>query len=155
MPLFIEYKRSLSKVNNMLLDFLSTWKNAEDWGILFLRIVIGIIFLYHGRMKWNMRGMEPNEQMNAGMIKFMVFLGVMEILGSLGLFFGFLTNFAAIGLSIIMVGAIIMKRSQMKVGFAEQNNTGWEFDLMILAGTVLLVIVGGGSLALDHYVFGL
>jgi putative oxidoreductase len=128
---------------------LSSLHRHSDWGLLVLRLVIGAIFLYHGMMKWQMSDLSP----------IMTILKYAEPLGGLALVLGALTQLAALGLAIIMLGAIYMKASgfgqqalDFAGSFAPQGGTGWEFDLIILAGCVMLLIMGAGSMSLDALV---
>lgn len=106
-------------------------------GLLALRIAIGAIFLYHCRSKFK-----------SG-VSFMGFVGTAELLGGAAVLVGFLTQLAALGLAIIMIGAIWKKNSEWHIPFSTQSNTGWEFDLMILAGCIALITSGAGQYAVD------
>jgi putative oxidoreductase len=119
----------------------------SDWALLILRLVIGAIFIYHGMLKWSME--DPNTMFT--ILKFA------EPLGGLALILGVLPQLAALGLSIIMLGAIYMKATGFGQGtldfagtFAPQGGTGWEFDLMILAGCLVILFMGAGRLALGR-----
>jgi putative oxidoreductase len=137
------------------MDFLINIHQFSDLGLLALRIAVGTIFLVHGIQKWAMWKMQPSEQMPANMLVMMKFLSVVEPLGGLAVFIGFLTQLAALGLGIIMIGAIVVKRKVMKVSFTAMDKTGWEFDLIILAATIALFIFGGGVVSLDNLFFGI
>lgn len=137
------------------MEFLANLYQFSDWGLLALRVAVGVIFLVHGRQKWAMWKMQPSEQMPAGMISLMKLLSIVEPLGGLGVLGGFLTQFAAAGLGIIMIGAIAMKMRMMKVPFVARDKTGWEFDFIILAAAIALFLFGGGGIALDRVIFGL
>ncbi|MFQ6615309.1 MAG: DoxX family protein [Fidelibacterota bacterium] len=126
---------------------------SRDGGLLALRVGVGIIFLVHGRMKWAMWKMEPSEQMPAQMLSLMKFLSVVEPLGGAAVMAGFLTRVSAVGLGIIMVGAIVSKKKMLKVSFAEQERTGWELDFILLGACVALLLSGGGGFAVDHVLF--
>lgn len=120
----------------------------SDWALLILRLVIGAIFLYHGIGKWAM------EDANT----IMTILKFAEPLGGLALILGALTQLAAIGLSIIMLGAIYMKATGFGQGAFDLLGTfgeggKWEFDLMILAGCIMLIVMGAGRLSLDAMMF--
>jgi uncharacterized membrane protein YphA (DoxX/SURF4 family) len=84
--------------------------------------------------------------MPAGMI-FM--LGTVELLSSLGLILGFYTQLAALLLAIVMVGAIGMKTMKWGVPFAAMDKTGWEFDLILLAANIAILLGGGGSIGIQ------
>ena len=108
----------------------------QDYGLLLLRIIVGAIFIVHG---WS--------KIKAKSGKFFVFLGAAETLGGIASVLGFLTQFANIGFLIIMLSAIYMKEFKWNVKFVEQEKMGWEFDAIILAATVILIILGAGSLS--------
>lgn len=118
----------------------------SDWGLLVLRLAIGVIFIYHGMLKWQME--DPNAIMS--ILKFA------EPLGGIAMILGVLTQLASLGLSIIMLGAIYMKMTGFGQGalnpagtFAPQGGTGWEFDLMILAGCIAVLLMGAGKVSVD------
>ena len=120
-----------------------------DWGLLLLRCVVGIIFIYHGSMKWGMWTSVP-PTMSPVMVDIFRLLSVVEPLGGIALIAGFLTQYAALGLAIIMLGAIHAKFSSMGLaGFGGSKGAGWEFDLLLLAGNVVLLLTGGGKYAIE------
>ena len=43
----------------------------------------------------------------------------------------------------------------MKVKFFAQENSGWEFDFILLAGCIVLLISGAGSITVDRLWFGI
>ncbi len=114
---------------------------------LALRIAVGTVFLVHGLQKQMFWKTQPSTQLPLGMIKVLRFLSIVEPLGGVAMLIGFLTRPAAIGLSIIMLGAINLKARQMKKRFT--GDGGWELDFMILAANVALLLVGGGAWSLD------
>jgi len=118
----------------------------NDIGLLLLRIVIAIIFLYHSLPKLSKaKAMSAMMGMPAGMI-FM--LGMVEILASLGIAFGVFTQVSALLLAIVMVGAIGMKAMKWHVPFAAMDKTGWEFDLILLFASIAVLLGGGGSIGI-------
>ena len=118
-----------------------------NWALLALRIAVGVIFLVHGIQKQAMWKMQPSAQLPAPMIKLLRFLSIVEPLGGLAMLAGFLTRPAAIGLAIIMVGAINLKARKMHKGFT--GDGGWELDFIILAANVALLLAGAGAWSLD------
>ncbi|MFQ6675171.1 MAG: DoxX family protein [Fidelibacterota bacterium] len=137
------------------MQWLTTIGQLSDWGLLALRAGIGAIFLVHGRMKWAMWKMEPSEQMPPQMLTLMKFLSVVEPLGGAAVLVGFLTQLAAVGLGVIMVGAIFSKIRMMNAPFVAQDKTGWELDFIILAACIALLFAGAGEMAVDRVLFGL
>jgi len=128
--------------------------NLTDLGVLVLRLAIAAVFLVHGNYKWAMWKMQPTPELPAPMLKILRLLSICEPLGGVAMVLGFLTQLAALGLGIIMVGAIYTKRNKMKVPFAQQRSVGWEFDLILLAACVLLFFSGAGSYAIDSVWIG-
>lgn len=68
---------------------------------------------------------------------------------------GFLTQLAALGLVIVMVGAITFLVTKVHKKFKEANSPGWEFEFMLLVVALALAILGGGKVALDRVIFGI
>jgi putative oxidoreductase len=112
--------------------------NRYHWlGLLALRLSLGATFLVHGYMKWS------SFETQSPLFKF---LAVAESLGGMAIILGMLTRWAALGLAVIMIGAIYMKITAMKMGFAAP---GWEFDLILLAAAINLIVHGPGKVSVD------
>jgi len=135
------------------MKLISKLTQMNNGGILILRLVIGIIFIVHGTMKWSMWGMEPSDQMPASTITIMNLLSIAEPLGGVALILGFLTPYASIGLSIIMLGAINAKINMFHLKFVEQQAAGWEFDLLLLSGLLCILFSGAGKFSIDKLLF--
>ncbi|MBI2674233.1 MAG: DoxX family protein [Candidatus Yanofskybacteria bacterium] len=113
-----------------------------DLGLFILRLVVAVIFLYHGLpklMKAKMMGQMMG--MSGGMV---FILGIVEALSGIGLLLGIYMQLASLLLSIVMVGAIYFKTAKWKTGFAAMDKTGWEFDFILLAATLAIFFTGGG-----------
>ncbi len=115
----------------------------HDAALLVLRLIIAAIFLYAGYAKLGMWSAAP-DGMSSGMLNLIKFLSIVEPLGGAALVIGFLTRFAAAGLAIIMVGAIVLMQFSMHVGFSTPQGPGWDFPLMVLGGCIVLMAFGGG-----------
>ncbi|MBI2406143.1 MAG: DoxX family protein [Candidatus Harrisonbacteria bacterium] len=116
-------------------------------GLLVLRLAVAVIFIYHAMPKLkNAQGMAQMVGMPAGMI---LMLGTVEILSSVGLVLGIYAQLAALLLAIVMVGAIGMKTMKWGVPFAAMDKTGWEFDLILLAANIAILLGGGGSIRIQ------
>jgi putative oxidoreductase len=122
-----------------------------DLGLTVLRVVTGIVFFMHGWTKvfvWGFEGTTAGfAQMGiplAGIAGPMV--GLLELLGGLALIIGLGTRWISVPLAITMVVAIL--KVHLGAGFFAPN--GYEFPLMLLAGTVGLTLSGGGALAVDN-----
>jgi|SRR5438128_1005814 len=130
------------------MGFFMDLHRLSDWGLLALRLGVGVVFLVHGIQKSAMWKMQPSAQLPAGMLSLLRFLSIVEPLGGLGVLVGFLTQAAAAGFAIIMVGAIRLKAIQMHRRFT--GDGGWELDFILLAAAITLFISGAGRLSLDR-----
>jgi len=120
------------------------------WGLLPLRLVVGIVFIAHSWLKYSSFGF-------AGTAKFMGGLGipmphvaavgiiVLELIGGLALILGGATRLFAALLVCDMLGVILF--AKRTAGFFGPR--GWEFELTLLAGCLTLAIIGAGGVSLD------
>src|SRR5256885_16365988 len=78
-----------------------------DVALLLLRVMVGLVFITSG---WNHLKDPEARSKDIGMSKgFTIFLGAAEVAGSLGVIFGVLTQLAAAGLTLLMLGAVHKK----------------------------------------------
>jgi putative oxidoreductase len=121
-----------------------------DVALLLLRVMIGIVFITSG---WKHFQDPEARSKDIGMSKgFTIFLGAAEIAGGLGLIFGFLAQLAAIGLILIMLGAIWKKIFVWQTGFWGKSGTnGWSYDTMLVVMNLVIVTTGGGNLSLTKW----
>lgn len=140
----------------------SVFSPISDWGLLILCLAMGITFLVHGWPKLN-----PNSPMKgttgfaAGLTQMGVplptfFAWVVALLETVGaglLILGLGIRILAIGFAIDMLVAIVLARRPMGASFGPtQGNIGWEFEFLLLAQTLALLLLGAGSIALDPVV---
>lgn len=120
-----------------------------DFGLLLMRLMVGVVFASSG---WN-NLKDPNTRSKGiGMSKgFTIFLGVAEIAGGLGVTLGVLTQLAAIGLILIMLGAIQKKIFVWHMGFWGEKNSGWHYDLMLVIMNLVILFTNGGRFVLEQY----
>ena len=135
------------------MQFFAQLHTLTDWGLLVLRLGVGVTFLVHGIQKRAMWKMQPSAQMPAGLLSILRLLSIAEPLGGVAVVTGFLTQLAAAGFVIIMLGAINLKARQMHKSFT--GDGGWELDYSLLAGAVALLILGAGAISVDRALFGL
>src|ERR1700743_794075 len=116
----------------------------EDVGLLLLRLMVALIFASSG---WSHLKDPEGRSKSIGMSKgFTTFLGAAELAGALGVAFGVLTQLAAAGLILIMLGAIQKKAFVWKTGIWGKNGTdGWHYDLMLLVMNLVILFTNGGS----------
>ena len=124
----------------------SFFAQYADFGILFLRLVIAVIFLKHGWLK------VKNPGMFVGLLKGTnaqwFTLGVAEVALALFIATGVLYTLGALLLVVIMLGAIYFKIVKWKVPFITFNGTGWEYDLALLGAGVYMLCTMPGAIVL-------
>lgn len=135
------------------MEFFASLGQHTDVGLLALRIALGATFIVHGLKKVGMWKMSSSEQMSKGMLTLMRILSIAETTGGIALIIGLFTQLAAIGLAVIMIGALYFKISIWSKKFSEDG--GWEIDTLILGATLLLFFAGAGAIGLDRVLFGL
>ena len=117
-----------------------------DYGFLFLRLMVALVFVTSG---WSHVKDPVARSKDIGMSKgFTVFLGAAELLGGLGVAFGVLTQLAALGLILIMLGAIQKKIFVWHTGFWGKGGQGWHYDLMLVLMNLVIIFTNGGRFVL-------
>jgi putative oxidoreductase len=129
------------------------WQLAQftDIALLLLRLMVGIVFISSGYKHLK----DPaTRSKDTGMSKsFTIFLGAAELAGGLGVIFGVFAQIAAIGLILVMLGAIQKKIFTWHTGFWGKSGTnGWSYEIMLVVMNLVIVTTGGGSLALTHLI---
>jgi len=124
-----------------------------EYGILLIRLVVGLAFAGHGAQKllgWFGGG---GPQGTAGFFSSLgyrwpaamaILAGLSEFGGGLLLATGFLTPLAALALATVMLNAIATV--QWRKGFLG----GWELDSTFMAVAIAVTITGPGRISLDN-----
>ena len=126
--------------------------NLNGWSLTLLRVVLGIIFLYHGYSKLFVTGGFK------GTIGFLTAIGiplplysallvsVAEFAGGALLILGLLTRWSSIVLLVEMLVAFFKVHLQQGF-FITKDAYGYEFILLIIAGLAVVAASGAGKLA--------
>jgi putative oxidoreductase len=118
----------------------------SDAALLFMRLLVGLVFIASG---WRHAKDPVARGKSIGMSPgFARFLGLAELAGGLGVAFGVLTQLAALGLILIMLGAIQKKIFVWKTGFWGKASDGWHYDLLFVAMCLVIATTGGGRYVL-------
>jgi putative oxidoreductase len=147
---------------------------ARDAAPLLLRLALGVIFVYHGAQKLGLLdearswattvasvhafgdglsklGLEPALPLAWAAALTEFFAGAFLLLG-------FATRASAASLVVVM--AVAIWKVHAAVGFGLQRletggvRNGYEFNLLIIAASLALVLLGSGPLGLDPYLPG-
>jgi putative oxidoreductase len=113
-----------------------------DVALLLMRLLVGLVFVTSG---WKHASDAVERAKSIGMsVGFTRFLGIAEVAGGLGVTFGVLTQWAALGLILIMLGAIQKKIAVWKTGFWGKHSDGWHYDLLFIVMCLVIATTGGG-----------
>jgi Predicted membrane protein len=115
----------------------------SDLALLLMRLLVGWIFIWSGAShardpvaRGKSIGMSPG---------FTRFLGLAELAGGLGVAIGVLPQLAALGLILVLLGAIQRKIAVWRTGFWGKHGTdGWHYDLMLVMMLLVIATTGGG-----------
>jgi len=115
-----------------------------DLALLLLRIGAGIILILHGLPKikhpLGMKGMI------GAPLSMLVAIG--EFFGGLGILLGALTQIAAIGPLIIMLGAVYFHKFKWGDPFVSKKG-GYEYPFILAIIALVLILMGGGAYSVD------
>lgn len=130
-----------------------------DFGLLIIRLVIGLLFVGHGAQKlfgwfggygikgtggwFESIGMKPGAAMA-------LFAGLAELIGGILFVLGLLTPLAG----IIIAGTMVMAIAKVHGpnGLWATSN-GYEYNLTLLAVAIGMALIGPGQYALDAFLF--
>jgi putative oxidoreductase len=117
-----------------------------DAALLLMRLLVGIVFVTSG---WNHVKDPVGRAKSIGQSPgFTRFLGVAEMAGGLGVALGVLPQLAALGLILIMLGAIQKKIFVWHTGFWGKHSDGWHYDLLFVSMCLVIAATGGGRYVL-------
>jgi putative oxidoreductase len=131
---------------------------AHTFAPLLLRVALAAVFIYHGLDKvrpengygWSWADAMPNAPpvlISARPLQLLVAWG--ELLGGVAVALGILTRLAALGLIIIMGGAIFTYTGHH--GFSAVGE-GYEYNFVLILVCMALLLAGPGTFSLDRVV---
>jgi putative oxidoreductase len=136
----------------MLENLFAPWTGV---GELVLRLALGVTFFAHGREKIeNPAGFAgflrqihvPAPLLNAWLV------ALLETLGAVLLIVGLGTRVVALGLAFDMLVAVATVRIGKAPFTSGAQGSGWDFEFVLLAGSLALVFEGAGRFGIDHFV---
>lgn len=117
-----------------------------DLGLLLMRLMVGLVFVTSGYSHLKDPAARAKSiSMSKG---FTIFLGIAEVAGGLGVAAGVLTQLAAFGLILLMLGAIQKKIFAWHTGFWGEKASGWHYDLIFVLMNLVIAFTDGGAYVL-------
>lgn len=114
-----------------------------DFGVLLMRVAIGLVFLTHGWQKVGNMEQTIGFFGSIGIPAFLTYIVAYgEVIGGLLLIVGFFTRYAGIFLAVLMVYAVFFVH--FKNGYSLANG-GYEYALTLLLGALALAMTGSGK----------
>jgi putative oxidoreductase len=135
------------------MNFFLYLTDFTDWGMLMVRLALGIIYFHHASQKIPLWKTGQSNQMPKNMLYLLRVVSLAETAGALGLVFGIFTQIAAAGIAAIMIGAIYLKITSWKKKFS--GDGGWELDFALFSILFFIFIAGAGEISLDFMIWGL
>ncbi len=116
-----------------------------DWSLFLLRIIVAVVF---GSSGYSHLKSPAERAKSIGMhVPATLFIGAAELAGAIALVIGFLTQWAALGLILIMLGAIYKKIAEWHTGFWGEKSMGWHYDLLFVVMDLVILTTGGGHIS--------
>lgn len=134
-------------------------KTDQDFAVFIARMSLGIVLLPHGFQK--LLGMfggpgftyTVDYFVGSGIPYFVAVLIILgESLGALGLILGFLSRLCAMGMAIIMLGAVFTVNFQngfFMNWFGGNAGEGYEYHILAVGLALVVLIKGGGRWSVD------
>ncbi|MFA7286520.1 MAG: DoxX family protein [Patescibacteria group bacterium] len=111
----------------------------HDLAVLLVRVTVGAVFIAHGVQKLGALGMVGGFFTSLGLPAVLAtVVAVVEVAAGVAVLLGIATRIAALGIAVIMVGAIFFVK--FSLGFLG----GYEFELVLLLIALSLVASGPG-----------
>ena len=111
-----------------------------------MRASIGIIFIVHGFGKFGDPGFGDWISSMGIPAEMQIPIALAEFIPGILLLIGVLTRISASIISIVMLGAIFLVKGASSL----TGEHGYEFDLILLAACLVVIVAGPGRISLSH-----
>jgi len=117
---------------------------------LILRLCLAAVFIYHGM---DLVGKSGGTAWNPNLpVWQQVLVAWGQLLGGIAMLLGVLTRLAAIGLIVIMAGAIALVHWPYGFSLGNPDGPGYEYNVVLIGVCLVLFLTGGGHLAADRWI---
>ena len=139
------------------------FRTNQDSAALIARVMLGIVMFAHGAQKtlgwfggYGFSGTMNHFTSNMHIPAVFAFLAIMaESVGALALIVGVASRVAAFGIAVVMVVAVATGHAAngfFMNWFGNQKGEGFEYHLLALALSLIVIIHGGGRASVDAVV---
>lgn len=121
---------------------------GKDIVLLFIRILLVITFFYEAKVKFkDINGFAKSHGIPSPVA---VFVASAELLAGLSMLLGYLTQFASIGIIILMVSTLYLQVFKWKSKYWAAKQ-GPEYDLIQLAFAAVILVFGAGAFSIEAF----
>ena len=126
-------------------SYLST-HGLHDAAQMGMRTAIGVIFIVHGFGKFGNPGFGGWISSMGIPAEMQIPIALAEFIPGILLVIGVLTRISASLISIVMLGAIFLVKGASSL----TGDGGYEFDLILLAACLVVIVAGPGRVSLSY-----
>ena len=113
-----------------------------------MRAAIGVIFIVHGFGKFGNPGFGGWISSMDIPAEMQIPIALAEFVPGILLLIGVLTRISGALLSIVMLGAIFLVKGASSL----DGDKGYEFDLILLAASLIVIVAGPGRVSASHVI---
>jgi len=113
-----------------------------------MRAAIGVIFIVHGFGKFGNPGFGGWISSMGIPAEMQIPIALAEFVPGILLLIGVLTRISGALLSIVMLGAIFLVKGASSL----DGDKGYEFDLILLAASLIVIVAGPGRVSASHVI---
>ena len=111
-----------------------------------MRVTVGVIFIVHGFSKFGNPGFGDWISSLGIPAEMQIPIALAEFIPGIFLIIGVLTRISASLISIVMLGAIFLVKGASSL----TGDYGYEFDLILLAACLVVIVAGPGRVSLSY-----
>lgn len=128
--------------------------SASSFGLLLVRVVVGIAFILHGwpKIQHPLDWMQTFGMQDAAPGILQLLAALAEVAGGAGLVLGFLTPLAALGLLATMGYALFRVHIPAGDPFVAQGRS-WELAAVYFCVSAMFLLTGPGRMSVDAHLF--
>ena len=137
-----------SNQTNSIMNAELSKNTLHDIAHMGLRASLGVIFIVHGFGKFGNPGFGGWITSMGIPAEMQIPIALAEFVPGIFLIIGVLTRISGAILSIVMLGAIFLVKGASSL----TGDSGYEFDLILLAASLLVIVSGPGKVSISHLI---